>query len=145
MILIVDDEASVRGLIRRLLTSVGYDTRDVGSGQEALEVARSEQVDLVVTDVKMPGMNGIELSRTLLEENPDLTVLLVTAYADLNSAREAVTAGIYEYFTKPFDTSDMLNSIRRGLDHRKLAKKNEAYKDGLEQKAVERTSELKKA
>ena len=141
----MDDEASVRGLIRRLLTSVGYDTRDVGSGQEALEVARSEQVDLVVTDMKMPGMNGIEVSRTLLEENPDLTVLLVTAYADLNSAREAVTAGIYEYFTKPFDTSDMLNSIRRGLDHRKLAKKNEAYKDGLEQKVAERRSELKKA
>jgi len=102
-ILIVDDEAPVRHTLRRMIESKGYRILEADSAEEALVCFEAEPVDLVVTDLKMPGHDGLWLAQQLLERDPDLPVILATGYADLGSAQRAVGVGIYDYFTKPID------------------------------------------
>jgi len=92
--------------------------------------------------LKMPGMDGLTLARKLLEAEPDRPVLLMTAYADLASARRAIGIGIYEYFTKPFDVNDVVAGVRRALERRQLVLENREYQKDLERKVEERTREL---
>jgi len=144
-ILIVDDEQSLRYMLRSLLARVGYTVVEAASGEHALEALNEAFVDLVITDLKMPGMDGLSLARRLLEAEPDRPVLLMTAYADLDSARRAVGMGIYEFFTKPFDVNDVLAGVRRALDRRRLVQENFEYQKALEWKVKERTQELRRA
>ena len=142
-ILIVDDERPVRMMVGRLVKSLGYMAEEAESGEAALALLSRTAVDLVITDLKMPGMDGLSLAQKLLEENRDRPVLLMTAYADLESARRAVSIGVYEYFTKPFDVSDVGAGINRALEHRRLVLENKAYQKDLERKVEERTRELR--
>ena len=141
-ILIVDDEQPIRMMLRNLLETIGYTVVDAASGDQALEVVAQMPADLVVTDLKMPGIDGLTLAKRLLEENPDRPVLLMTAYADLDSARKAIGIGIYEYFTKPFDVNDVVAGIGRALERRRLVLENRAYQKDLERKVEERTWKL---
>ena len=143
-ILIVDDERPVRFMVRRLMEAMGYTVFDAGSAEAALETLENTAVDLVITDLKMPGMDGLTLAKQLLQDDPDRPVLLMTAYADLDSARQAIGLGLYEYFTKPFDVNDVSAGVRRALERRRLALENRAYQEDLEQKVEERTRELMK-
>ena len=141
-ILIVDDERPVRMMVGRLVKSLGYEAEEADSGEAALALLEKTVVDLVITDLKMPGMDGLTLAQRLLEDNRDRPVLLMTAYADLESARRAVSIGVYEYFTKPFDVADVGAGINRALEHRRLVLENKAYQKDLERKVEERTREL---
>ena len=141
-ILVVDDEQPMRFMVRRLMEGMGYTVSEAGSGDEALKAVEEAPVDLVITDLKMPGMDGLTLAKTLLEANSDRPVLLMTAYADLDSARRALGVGIYEYFTKPFDVNDVSAGVRRALEHRRLVMENREYQKDLERKVEERTREL---
>ena len=141
-ILIVDDEQTVCTMLHRLFKGRGYTPVEAESAEQALGVVSRTQVDLVITDLKMPGMNGLELAQKLLEQDPDRPVLLMTAFADLNSARRAVGIGIYEYFTKPFDMNDVTAGVQRALERRRLVLENRAYQKNLEQKVEERTRDL---
>ena len=96
-ILIVDDEQPVRTMLHKLLANSGYTAIEVESAEQALQTVVQMPVDLVITDFKMPGMDGLSLAKRLLEADPDRPVLLMTAFADLDSARQAVKIGIYGY------------------------------------------------
>ena len=142
-ILIVDDERPVRAMLQGVLDGMGYRVSAVESAEKALEIVEKAPVDLVITDLKMPKIDGLELAQKLLEQDSDRPVLLMTAFADLASARQAVSVGIYEYFTKPFDINDVVAGIRRALEHRRLALEIRAYQKDLELKVEERTRQLR--
>jgi CheY-like chemotaxis protein len=142
-ILVVDDEKPVRYMLRRLLEGNGYAVTEADSAEQALEVIGNARADLVITDLKMPGMDGLAMAQVLLKQEPSRPVLMMTAYADLESARRAVAVGIYEYFIKPVDVSDVLAGVQRALEHRKLVLENRDYQRDLERRVEERTHELR--
>lgn len=141
-ILLVDDETEILGMLKQLFQDKGYVVQVATSGEGALQVADETPFDLVLTDYKMPGISGLELAQTLLEQEPDRPVLLMTAYGELQSAQKAIRMGIYEYFTKPLDLHDLVAGIARALERRRFVQEIQAYQKGLEQKVLERTQEL---
>jgi DNA-binding response OmpR family regulator len=141
-ILVVDDEEPVRNMTCLFLKKMGYETIQAQNGEEGLEKAASTPCDLVLTDMKMPQMNGLDMAQHLLAADPDRPVLLMTAFADLDSARQALKIGIYDYFQKPFDINDFMVGIKRALEHRRLVLEVQAYQHDLERKVEERTREL---
>src|SRR5690349_1001584 len=112
-ILIVDDDAGQRSLLNSFLTSQGFDTVPVASGERALEVLRSEQFAMMISDVRMPGISGLETLRRARQENAVLPVLLVTAYADIREAVGAMRDGALNYLAKPIDLNELLATVRQ--------------------------------
>lgn len=141
-ILVVDDEPSVRQMLARLLAQDGYKVEAVGCAREALACLNQTDVDLVITDLKMPGADGLTLAQQLLRQDPSRPVMIMTGYSDVESARKALQMGIYEYFTKPMDTSEVLTRVQRALERRQLVLDNLAYQRTLERQVSERTAEL---
>ncbi len=112
-ILIVDDDAGQRSLLHSFLRSQGFDTVPVESGERALEVLRGGGVDMMISDVRMPGITGLETLRLARKEQITLPVLLVTAYADIRDAVVAMRDGAVNYLTKPIDLDELLQSVRQ--------------------------------
>src|SRR6188768_3386483 len=114
-ILIVDDDAGQRSLLNSFLTSQGFDTVPVASGERALEVLRSQQFSMMISDVRMPGISGLETLRRARQEHAVLPVLLVTAYADIREAVGAMRDGAVNYLGKPIDLDALLASVQSAL------------------------------
>ena len=144
-ILVVDDEQDVRHILHKIFEGKGYTVLEAESGEQALEMAGGMPPDMVLTDLKMPGMDGLLLAQRFLEQDPDRPVLLMTGYADTESARRAVKVGVYEYFTKPFDVNDVLAGVGRALEHRRLVLEVRGHQRDLEQRVEARTRELQRA
>lgn len=144
-ILIVDDDDNIRDLVVRHLNAQGHQASAVASGEEAVPHLDRRDLDLVVTDFKMPGMHGLDLARRSLMVVPDRPVILMTAFADVDNARESVTLGIYDFLVKPFDLEDFEHAVRRAIDHRHLVLQNQMYQRSLELMVEERTRELQEA
>ncbi len=144
-ILVVDDDDSVRDLVVRYLNGQGYRTAAASCGEEALPALDRRDLDLVITDFQMPGLNGLELARKALASDPDRPVILMTAFADLDNARKSVSLGLYDFIVKPFDLADFKKSVTRALDHRRLVLQNREYQHNLERMVEERTQELQEA
>jgi two-component system response regulator PilR (NtrC family) len=123
-ILIVDDEVSMREFLEIMLSKEGYKVSSAGSGKEALNMLNEDIYDLVVSDVQMPGMNGIELLRNVKEVCPDTTVIMITAYASTESGVEAMKAGAYDYITKPFKVDEIKLIIKNALEKKRLEVEN---------------------
>jgi DNA-binding NtrC family response regulator len=119
-ILIVDDERPLRRVLATLLTEHGHHVIEASSGEEAIEVAGHSQPDLVILDLTLPGINGIETMQRLRDRNPDPAFVLITAYGSIRSAVVAMQAGAFEYVTKPFDNDELLLIISRALNLRQL-------------------------
>ena len=119
-ILVVDDEASARSGLEKLLKQEGYAVDVAEAGAPALEIVADHPVDVVVTDLKMPGMDGVELMKKLRAAENQLPVLVVTAFGDVTSAVNAMRAGANDYLTKPVDFDALLLSIERALEARDL-------------------------
>ncbi|WP_437752989.1 sigma-54-dependent transcriptional regulator [Sorangium sp. So ce1389] len=119
-VLVVDDEASARSGLEKLLRQEGYAVDAAGDGVEALEVAAERPPDVVVTDLKMPKMEGVALLGKLREQDPALPVIVVTAFGDVSSAVQAMRAGAEDYLTKPVDFDALLLSIERALERSAL-------------------------
>ncbi len=117
-ILVVDDEASARSGLEKLLKQSGYDVATAGDGVAALEVAASYAPDVVVTDLKMPNMDGMALLAKLREQDRDLPVIVTTAFGDVNVAVQAMRQGAADFITKPIDIDVLVLSIERALEHR---------------------------
>ncbi|MBT4980750.1 MAG: response regulator [Gemmatimonadetes bacterium] len=141
-ILVVDDEPDHLDLMLRLVEEIGHQAFVARSGEEAMVIAEKQAIDLIITDLNMPGISGVELGQKLLEDEPDRPVILMTAYADVESARLAVAHDFYDYFLKPFDIKDMMSTVMRALEHRRLILENKAYQRNLELQVRERTSDL---
>jgi len=123
-ILIVDDEAGMQRLLSRVLTREGYQATPVGSAREALELISQDSFDLMITDIQMPEMNGLELLREVKEFDPSLTILVMTAYGTVESAVEALRNGAYDYLTKPFETDEIRLAVAKALEHKRLVAEN---------------------
>jgi DNA-binding NtrC family response regulator len=112
-ILIVDDDPGQRSLLNSFLTSQGFETMLAGSGEQALEILRREDVRLMISDVRMPGISGLETLRQARRERGDLPVLLVTAFADIREAVGAMRDGALNYLSKPIDLDELLAQVRQ--------------------------------
>ncbi len=132
-ILIVDDELVVRDSLDKWFASEGYETRAVGSGREALAAIQEQQWDLALVDIKMPGMDGMELHGRLAELAPDLTVIIMTGYASVETAVEALKRGAYDYITKPIDPDELVHLVSRAIGHRRDRKELTRLKENLEE------------
>jgi len=112
-ILIVDDDAGQRSLLDSFLTSQGFETVLAASGEEALEILRAQVFNLMISDVRMPGLSGLETLRRARQERAVLPVLLVTAYADIREAVDAMRDGALNYLAKPIDLDELLATVRQ--------------------------------
>ena len=133
-ILVVDDEKNYLLVMEALLAGAGYEVFTVDSGEEALELTRRNDLDLVLTDMKMPRMSGIELMEQLQQVYPDLPVIMMTAYGTVEKAVEAMKKGAFDYILKPFKNEEILLSIAKALDLRHLLTENRRLKQDLEQR-----------
>src|SRR2546423_12863191 len=120
-ILIVDDDSGQRSLLDSFLRTQGFETVPVSSGERALEVLRSEPVSMMISDVRMPGMTGLETLRRARQEHAVLPVLLVTAYADIREAVGAMRDGALNYLAKPIDLDELLATVRQATGLSKAA------------------------
>src|SRR5256714_10674669 len=118
-ILIVDDDAGQRSLLDSFLRSQGFDTVPVASGERALELLRSEEINMMISDVRMPGITGLETLRRARQQHSVLPVLLVTAYAEIREAVGAMRDGALNYLAKPIDLDELLASVQQATGARK--------------------------
>ena len=130
-ILIVDDEDVVRESLHQWFDSEGYETRAAASGKEALNTVGEQQFDLALLDIKMPGMDGIELQQRLTEADPELTVVIMTGYGTVETAVQALKNGAYDYVTKPIDPDDLSHLVSKALEHRRTAREVVRLRENL--------------
>jgi DNA-binding NtrC family response regulator len=124
LILVVDDEATQRTVLAGFLKKRGFDVASAGTVEEALSIARTRTVDLVLTDLKMPGAGGMELLDGVREVNPEVPVVLMTAFGTVASAVEAIKRGAADYLTKPIDLDELDVLVARTLERRALVSEN---------------------
>ena len=115
-ILVVDDEGAIRYSITKTLQRVGYHVEAAASGEEALEMMKNQNYDVVLTDIRMPGLTGVELLRRIKEEAPDAVVILLTGYASLETAIESLRLGAHDYLVKPSSSQDIRTSVAQGVE-----------------------------
>jgi len=120
-LLIVDDDAGQRSLLDSFLTSQGFETVPVSSGQRALEVLREQEINMMISDVRMPGLSGLDTLRLARKEHSSFPILLVTAYADVRDAVGAMRDGAVNYLSKPIDLDELLASVRQATGLSKIA------------------------
>lgn len=123
-LLIVDDEPNVRYVLERILTKEGYGISTASNGEEALKMLNSTIYDLVISDIQMPGMTGVELLKKTREISPDTVVILITAYASTETGSEAMRTGAYDFITKPFNNNEINVTIKNALEKKKLEQEN---------------------
>jgi two-component system response regulator PilR (NtrC family) len=127
-ILIVDDEQSYRQLLTLVFQDQGNTVRTAMNGRLALEMLAAEPADIIISDVKMPDMDGIEMLRAVRETQPDLGVVLMTAFASVETAREAFKLGADDFIQKPFDVEELKLIVRKTLEKQELINENKAFK-----------------
>jgi cyclic di-GMP phosphodiesterase len=145
-ILIVDDEDPIREVVTSMLTSANFNCTQASSGKEALALLQSgEEFELMLSDMIMPVMDGEALLAATKERFPDMPVVMVTAMHDTSIALGAIRNGAYDYLLKPFDREQLLATVRRALENRRLKLENRAYQTNLEALVTARTEQLRQA
>src|SRR5438552_15801782 len=145
-ILIVDDEEPIRDFVSAMLNSANFVCTQAASGNEALALLDSrEEYELMLSDLMMPGMDGIALLEATKERFPDMPVVMVTAVTDVSVALGAIRKGAYDYLLKPFEREQLLATVRRALENRRLQLENRAYQTNLEALVTARTEQLRQA
>jgi len=131
-ILIVDDERSMREMLSILLEREGYETAEAKDGREALQLFEGSLFDLVITDIQMPVMNGIDLLAGIKALSPETPVLMITAFATAEQAVDAIKLGAFHYFTKPFNNDEIRSLVRKALERKELKEENLLLKHDAE-------------
>src|SRR5690348_18074460 len=145
-ILVVDDEDAIRDVVTSMLGSAGYKCQQAGSGKEALAILDSGgQFELILSDLMMAELDGIGLLERTKERYPDMPVVMVTAVHDVSVALAAIRNGAYDYLLKPFEREQLLATVRRALENRRLKLENRAYQSNLEALVTARTEQLRQA
>jgi two-component system, NtrC family, response regulator HydG len=132
-ILIVDDELVVRDSLDRWFTSEGYTAHAVAGARDALEVIQQQEFDIALLDIKMPGMDGMELQARLKEADPELTVVMMTGYASVETAVQALKRGAYDYITKPVDPDELSHLVAKALEHKRAHREVVRLREDLQQ------------
>jgi two-component system, NtrC family, response regulator AtoC len=130
-LLVVDDDQVARELLAETLAREGYRVRVAGGGEEALRLAGAEPFDMALVDLRMPDLDGLGVLKQLAMIQPDLPVVILTAFATIETAIEAVNAGAFDYLSKPFRMEEIKIVVRRTLDARRLARENLQYRQEL--------------
>jgi two-component system, NtrC family, response regulator len=133
-ILIVDDERNYLVVLEALLSPEGYEIVTTDSGQEALRLFRGSDIDLVITDMKMPGMTGMELLEACKATNGDVPVIMMTAFGTIEMAVEAMKKNAFHYITKPFQNEQLKLTVRKALDNYRLVKENRLLNQALSER-----------
>jgi cyclic di-GMP phosphodiesterase len=145
-ILVVDDEEAIREIVSSMLTTAHYKCSQAGSGLQALALLESgEEFELMLSDLMMADLDGIGLLERTKERFPDLPVVMVTAVHDISVALAAIRNGAYDYLLKPFEREQLLATVRRALENRRLKLENRAYQTNLEALVTAKTEQLRKA
>jgi DNA-binding NtrC family response regulator len=131
-ILVVDDEFSVRDSLTKWLTEEGYRVDAAESAVEALKKFKAGAWDVVLLDIKMPGMDGLEFQKRIRELDPDLIVIMITAYASVNTAVQALKNGAFDYVAKPFDPDELCHLIKKALRQKELTEENVRLRERVE-------------
>ncbi|MCR4402514.1 MAG: sigma-54 dependent transcriptional regulator [Firmicutes bacterium] len=131
-VLIVDDDEGIRETLEAVLSEEGYEVAAAGTGRDALELARGREFHLVLLDLRMPDMSGLEILPRLRSELPRTPVIIMTAYGTIKTAVEAVKQGAYDFVSKPFDLDEMRITIEKALAHERLKMENERLRTMLE-------------
>ncbi len=130
-VLVIDDKESIRKMLRQALTAEGHEVEAASNGFEGIKKTRDRQYDVVLTDLKMPDMDGISVLSAVREENPDASIIVMTAYGTIETAVEAMKRGAFDFLTKPFDTDHLNVLINRALETRQLRNENLMLKEAL--------------
>src|SRR5437660_2880646 len=120
-VLIVDDEPNLRKILSAQLSRDGYDVMTAEDGEQGLEALREHHIDLVITDLKMPKVDGMTLLREALREEPELPVVMITAHGTVDTAVEALKLGAFDYLTKPFDKDEVRQIVAKALKTKELS------------------------
>jgi DNA-binding NtrC family response regulator len=131
-VLVIDDKKPMRDMLSQTLTAEGFDVDSVSSGTRGVDLASKKSFDVVVTDLMMPDIDGIKVLSEIRDRDPDTAVIMMTAYATVENAVEAMKLGAFDFVTKPFDTNHLTFLIRRALEQRQLEAENEILKEELE-------------
>ncbi len=131
-ILIVDDEKNYPPILSAVLEDAGFETLTAYSGPEALEILEDSDVDLVLTDMKMPGMDGIELLERIKKKDPELPVIMMTAHGTIEKAVEAMQKGAYSYLLKPFDNEQLVLYVNKANAMFRVVKENRHLRNAVE-------------
>src|SRR5256886_2757608 len=140
--LVVDDEPRLRRVLVRLLEGEGFTCAEAGSGTEALEMMHADPVPLVISDLRMPQMDGVTLLREILARWPDTAVIVVTAVAEVESAVACLQLGALDYVAKPFHLDEVRARVMQALDKRRLILENRMYHEQLEQRVQEQARRI---
>ncbi|MDE3245961.1 MAG: response regulator [Acidobacteriota bacterium] len=141
-ILLVDDEGTVRSTLREALVKNGYTVEEADSGEAALAMVAKKHYPVVLTDLKMPGISGLELLGSIREKDPSSLCVVITGFATMEAAIDALKKGAYDFIKKPFQTLELQVVLDRALEHARLLKKVENYQADLESRVMTRTWEL---
>ncbi len=143
-LLVVDDEPYVRDVVARWLANEGYACEQAGDAREALEKLRGQEFALVITDIKMPGMSGIELIEKMKAEWPGTAAIVLTGVDDRATATQAMDLGAYGYMIKPFEENEVLINVANALRRRRLERMRDRYEEELEETVQKRTAEVRR-
>ena len=133
-VMVVDDDADTLTLLREVVTKEGYQVETAEDAETALQRLGEWQPDLVITDIHMPGMDGLALLAAVREKAPDILVILLTAYGSLKTAVDAIKSGAFDYLSKPFVVDDIRLVVRRALEYKKLVRENRSLRDQLRER-----------
>ena len=133
-LLIIDDESAQREALAGFLRKKGYETETAASGKEGLNILKQKAIDLVITDFKMPGMDGLEFLEYAKNINPDTDIVVMTAYGSIEGATRALKEGAIDYITKPIDLDELELTLSKALDHKQLVSENKELREQLADK-----------
>ena len=131
-LLVVDDDPPSREVVAEALRAEGYEVATAEGGRAALALATERVFDVVVSDIRMPDLDGMALLRGLREAAPDATVILLTAFGTVEAALEAIKAGAFDYVAKPLHLGDLLLTVRRAVEQRRLVRENQRFRETLQ-------------
>lgn len=134
-VLVAEDEEITRKHLIRVLEGEGYEVSGTGDGVDALKKVEEVDFDLLITDIKMPGLDGLELLGAVKEKSPATEVIVITGFGSIGSAVEAIRKGAYDYITKPFELDDLLNKVKKIRAQKELTLENKAFRASM---AIER-------
>jgi putative nucleotidyltransferase with HDIG domain len=144
-ILVVDDEEAIREVVSTMLESRGYHCTTLSNGRAAQEFVRKQTPDLVLSDMIMPEMDGVQLLDWLRGYDSEIPVIMVTAIHDISTALQAIRRGAYDYILKPFEKDQLFHAVGRAWQHRQLVTENKNYQLNLQQEVERKTAELTNA
>jgi DNA-binding response OmpR family regulator len=136
-ILVVDDESAIRYSITKTLQRVGYQVDSAASGEEAIQKMQQQPFDVILTDIRMPGISGVDLLAKVKEQAPDAIVILLTGYASLDTAVESLRLGAHDYLIKPSSSQDIRDSVARGIERAHNLKRRRALLDAIQNNVEE--------